>query len=216
MSDTENGLPISGEDATNIDSGTGGASTSNDVQTGVTLKQVEELLDRKFQSFKDKRMGALEKQINSVSERLAKDLEKEGFDPDEVKQVTDRLRKPPEQKSDATPTLVPGTDEAAMPEMDKFLSEAGITEDDPEVVAFGQKTFANEEEKLKEAIHLFARRLNPTTVSPAATASPKGASIPPPDLREEYEKEKAKIQRGEDPRALLAIQKKYRDQGLEV
>jgi hypothetical protein len=215
MSDMENGLPNSVEGATNANSGTGGASTSNDVQTGVTLEQVEELLERRFQSFKDKRMGALEKQVNVISERLAKDLEKEGFDPDEVKQVTDRLRKPPEQKSDVTPTPTPGTGEAEMPDMDKILSDAGIKDDDPDVIAFGQKSFANEEEKMKEALNLFARRLNPTVVTPAAVASPKGASIPLPDLREEYEKELGKIPRGQRD-AVFKLRLKYRAKGLDV
>jgi len=211
----ENDLPNSEEGATNAGSGTGGASTSNDVQTGVSLKQVEELLDRKFQSFKDKRMGALEKQVNVISERLAKDLEKEGYDPDEVKQVTDRLRKSSEQKSEPTPTPTPGTGDAEMPDLDKILAESGIQDDDPDIIALSQKTYQNDTEKLRDMASFFARRLNPVAVTPAAVASPKGASIPPADLREEYNKELKEIPRGQRD-AVFKLQLKYRAKGLNV
>jgi hypothetical protein len=182
MSDTENGLPNSGEDATNVDSGKGGASTSNDVLSGVTLKQVEELLDRKFQSFKDKRMGALEKQVNVISERLAKDLEKEGFDPDEVKQVTDRLRKPSESKSETTPTQSPGTGKAEMPETDKILEASGLKLDDPDVLALKQQTFASSQEEMVAVASLVAKRANPKPASQAATPPPTGRSTAARDV----------------------------------
>lgn len=159
----ENDDLTSGDGNTNANtSGTNSTPTSSDSAiTGVTLKQIEELFDRKLQSMKDRRISGLEKQVDSIREKLAKDLEKEGYDPVEVKQVTDRLRNTDLNKSETTSNVVgSGKTNAEVPVADTILKVAGLASDDPDVTNFNQREYASEAEKAKEALALAARKMS--------------------------------------------------------
>jgi hypothetical protein len=211
MSDTESNLnSVVQEPTISGQPGEGAKQSSIDYSTlaAEVLKRLEPEIDKKVQSVKDRRFESLE-------QKYAKTLEKQGLTPEEAKSIADRLPKPANTSADPIQSQPVGNGGGGA-SADNLLADAGIPEDDPDRIAFGQKNYASEAEKKDELLRIMTRKLNPTVVTPAAVASPKGASIPPADLRVEYEKAKANIKRGDDPRALLELQRKYRDQGLEV
>jgi hypothetical protein len=191
----------------------GGSAKPNSIDTAKIAAEVVAILrpeldeiKKASQSTKDKRIAEIQRTQEQVSKIL-------GITPENAKEIGlfNQVKVEPEP----VPTTPSGKEDAVGATVESLLSNAGIKDDDPDKIAFGQKTFANENEKLVEAANILARRLNPTVVTPAAVASPRGASIPPADLREEYQKELKAIPRGQRD-AVFKLQLKYREKGLNV
>lgn len=160
-----------------------------------------EVLERQFQSTKDRAIENYRKEFNARLDELA--------------------GKPLAVPEPVTATPTPGTANGlqAVPEALARFSETGLSVSDPDVTALIGKshTYQTREAFLLDAERLVTRRTLKPPVSPAmAFAPPAGApsQASPQELIGEYRKEML-AHRGKEE-SIKAIKARYREQGVPV
>jgi len=166
----------------NTDSGVGGVAASqtsgegakpNSIDTSKIAAEVASLLkpdiEKMVQSTKDKRIEGFQQKYDKVLKIL-------DLTPDEAKNIG--LSVPEPAKTETVSPAPSGKEDVAGAIVEKFLEASGLRLDDPNVVAFQQRSFANEQEKMTAVAELVAKMASPKPASPVATPPPSGGSAP--------------------------------------
>jgi hypothetical protein len=157
---------------------------------------MQEEVDKRFQSAKDRRWAQLEKQYGELGQlqERAKDL----------------FSKPASQWGGALTVM----ERAA-----RVLEGAGLSEDVEAVALINKKAECEEMgdflDLMEDLTSLALRRIGKGEGSAATVSQPGGGKAPLQDLRYSYELRKKKIRPG-DVNALMALKREFREKGLEV
>ncbi len=175
------------------------------------LPEIEPLLDRKFQSFKDRTFGQQNKRLEAV-EKLAGVFTKGGVAPEDAKAYADRLI-PTEPKAEP-PAPGPqgaGTSPTLADAERSVLTAAGLKEDDPDVVAI-QTNQKDEGKRYAEYLKLVGRRNAPA--NPAGMPPMRGTTSNV-DQTDAYKREML-ANRGKGMAVAEQIKAKYRALDVDV
>ena len=179
----------------------------------------DEAVARRLQSEKDRRINQVERRQDEFDERLAayEKYRAEGMSPEKAKQaieMDDALEYYRQQrKSQAVPQPEQAGNQevVASGEAMEFLKQAGISEDDPEVMQVLRNTPAAK--VTGEIAKLVVRRVT-NTPKPGQVIQPSGGSVPAADMMSEYQAKASKLQPGSQ--AMLQLRAEYRKKGLAI
>lgn len=194
------------------DQGDQRVSNDMDALADRILAKLDPILDKKLQSIKDKRLGRVERDLDSIQKRLADTLvQKTGMAPEEAEEIASRL--PIGQKASETASEPPVVGkQPTLTDVEKsILSEAGLPETDPDIVALNQRKFADPSHRIAEIAKIVARKNKPG--DPAALATNPGEAVNH-DLKSQYKSELGKLRPG-DTNGYLELIKKYQRAGYD-
>jgi hypothetical protein len=205
----------------------GDSSTSGGADEIVSklLPQLEQIIERKVQSTKDKRISEIEKVLGGRSKILA-ELEEAGVPITKevraemrIRELEERLNQP---QSQPAPASVDGSTQqkAAVTEAIAKLSEYGLSSNDPAFIELLRGKYANRDAFDKAVLsHVVTKIAPPKPANPAdVVQSPARAGATEKSkeaLQSDYLKEMAGA-RGKGYQVGDAIKEKYRKQGLNV
>jgi hypothetical protein len=153
---------------------------------------IQQEIERRFQSAKDKRWAQLEKQYGELSQLL------------EQKPLTQEKAEP----------AAPGMFER----IHKLVQRAGL-ENDPRLMAVLQREDVSEDldgylSLLEDITSLVLGQAARQPASAAAVVQPGGGQAPLPDLRQSYDVRKRQLRPG-DVDGLMALKREFRGKGLQ-
>ncbi len=156
--------------------------------------RIQDEVERRFISAKDKRWAELERQYGKLSSLSARAVGEPGH------QLESDKEKPP------------------VSQVRRILQQANL-ENDPEALhllrqARGQGPQA-ELRLLADLAELALRRVEKPAAKASAVILPSGGGLPAPDLRAEYEKRLTGLRAG-DVAGLSELKREFRNKGLEV
>jgi len=181
----------------------------------------DEAVARKLQGEKDRRINKTERKLAEIDERLAvyERYRAEGMTPEKARQameMDEALEFYRQQKETGmqTPTQGAagnrGTGEVNALAME-FLKNAGIGEDDPDVVQLLRNTPDNM--LAAEAAKLVVRRVS-NAPRPGQVIQPSGGNVPAADMMAEYKAKAKQLQPGSH--SMLMLRNEYRKRGLNI
>lgn len=186
------------------------------------LPELDERIARQTQSTKDRRLGKFDKRLGEIESVLAdyQQLVAGGADPDAA---TDKvlLRELASRLQQDSPASVPqpGTLGAeTMQTARSILRDKGLSENDPEVLAFFSGRYASDLDFIAKLSDFAAKKemTSSLPVSPATVSAPGGGAPAASDqesLMQQYKQESARVGRG--PKQ-IAVRRKYRELGLDI
>lgn len=185
------------EGSVSSDAREGVASRENDGLDAKLVSRIEAEVARRFQSAKDKRWAALEKQYGGLHE-LAARMEGGSHQDKSVEE-------------DFTGNLVRRANQ--------LLERTGLG-NDPEAVELIRELEAGSNlegyvDLLEGLTELTLRRLGKGKATAGAVALPSGGNAPAADLQQAYEQQRKKLRPG-DVNALMALKREFREKGLEI
>jgi hypothetical protein len=178
--------------------------------------RLDPLLERKVQSFTDRRFSKTDKKVSSFAEKLAEleELVEGGLSKNVAIKLLETLDKAPQPVSSPEPQRGSGDDWTKA--QDDILSEAGLSRSDPDVLKLAaSKEWASPAEYLAELSKLAIKKAAKPTPSPGSVVPPSGTAPPKEDLRAQYEAELKNIRRG-DVMAAVKLRHKYQKLGLDI
>ncbi len=157
---------------------------------------INQEVERRFQSAKDKRWAELEKQYGSLQE-LSEKVESKETEALYEKSLEETI------KSFST----------------TFVEQAGLGED-PEALALLEREVKGKDldsyfKLLGDVTALIVKRAGRGKVTAAAVVQPGSGNAPVGDLREGYERRKKRLRPG-DVNGLMALKREFREKGLDV
>jgi hypothetical protein len=155
-------------------------------------EQIQQEVERRFQSAKDKRWAQLEKQYGRLSE-----VQQGGSRNDSDEGLTQQL----------------------LTKVRKILEKAGL-EEDPEIVALMQQRLTRQDvqgalDLLGDVTGIALRKVRKAPASAATVIQPGDGKAPAQDLRQAYEVRKRRLRPG-DVNGLMALKREFRKRGLEI
>ncbi len=181
--------------------------------------QLETIAERKAQSVKDKRINALEKQYGDLDGfrkvlAEAKELKERGLNDDQVEDKM-LLRRLAESLSQPTAAQAPWQEQPVVDDISrKFLSDAGIAENEADVVALARQQYPNDASRIAAFAQLVIQRAKQPQPNPAQANQTAPATTPTVDLEAAYRKEI--LANTGKPTAIVDIENKYRKLGLRI
>jgi hypothetical protein len=201
----------------------GVGSTSNNGALLLEYRKIaREEAERAVQSTKDKRFSAIEKQVGesrSILERVKKmtGMSDEDFEKLEDRMLLDELKASRNQQTQTGAPASSGTrNGSAADEALEIIESAGFSQDDPDVISF----LADNPSSAKltgKLIKLGIERASKPIPS-AAGLAPQQGTVParPNDAQLALNYKQEVMSARGNKSAVLAIQKKYQDQGLDT
>lgn len=210
---------------------TGASSTSSGADEIVSklLPQLEQIIERKVQSTKDKRISDIEKALGGRNKILA-ELESEGVNiPKEVRtqmQIRELEERLAQQPAQPAPASVDGSTQqkAAVSEAIAELNRYGLDPNDAGFIELLRGKYANRADfDLKVSRYVVGKLAPPKPANPAdvvqAPVKSGATEKSPAQLEQDYQKEAMQIvqtTRGDQKaRALADLKVKYRGMGLQ-
>jgi len=160
------------------------------------VPELDDRIDARFKSAKDKRFAKLSK-----SDEILELVERTGGDKDKIREVLDQNEL--FNRLDALEASIrSGGAVGTAPEPDiqsdtaEILQKAGISFDDPDVAKWASKSFTSEAQALADLRAIVTKRAKQGNVTPAATVGSKGAPVSISGDKEELLQQLENIQEG--------------------
>jgi hypothetical protein len=205
------------------DQATSSTSTGADEIVSKLLPQLEQMIERKVQSTKDKRISEIEKALGGRSKILA-ELEEAGVPITKevraemrIRELEERLTQPPTQPAQAV-DAGPSTQKAAVTDAIAELSKYGLSSNDPGFIELLRGKYQNRDAFDKAVLgHIVQKIAPPKPANPADVVQAPargGATEKSADaLKQDYIKE-MQTMRG-NRAGIKAVQEKYRNMGID-
>jgi hypothetical protein len=202
---------------------TSSTSTGADEIVSKLLPQLEQIIERKVQSVKDKRISEIEKALGGRSKILA-ELEEAGVPITKevraemrIRELEERLTQPPTQPAQAV-DAGPSTQKAAVTDAIAELSKYGLSSNDPGFIELLRGKYQNRDAFDKAVLgHIVQKIAPPKPANPADVVQAPargGATEKSADaLKQDYIKE-MQTMRG-NRAGIKAVQEKYRNMGID-
>ncbi len=181
--------------------------------------QLETIAERKAQSVKDKRINALEKQYGDLDDfrkvlAEANELKAKGLNDEQIEDKM-LLRRLAESLSQPAAAQAPWQEQNVVDDITrKFLSDAGIAENEADVVALARQQYPNDVARLAAFAQLAIQRAKQPQPNPAQANQTAPATTPTVDLEAAYQKEVRSIKG--DAQKVVELRQKYRKLGLQI
>jgi hypothetical protein len=209
----------------------GDSSTSSGADEIVSklLPHLEQIIERKVQSTKDKRFSEIEKALGGRSkvlaelEELGQPVSKEALGELRLRELEERLTQPTTQPAQVRDNGL-SQQRAATTEAIAELNKYGLSSDDADFLALLRGTYPNRAAfDLEVSRHIVKKIAPPKPANPADVVQPpvRASAVgekSPAQLETDYQKEILEIsqsKRGDEKlRAIAALKAKYREAGL--
>jgi hypothetical protein len=181
--------------------------------------QLETIAERKAQSVKDKRINALEKQYGDLDDfrkvlAEAKELKERGLNDEQIEDKM-LLRRLVDSLSHPAATQAPWQEQPVVDDISrKILSDAGIAENDADVVALMRQQYPNDAARIAAFAQLAIQRAKQPQPNPAQANQTAPATTPTVDLEAAYQKELWSVKG--DAQKVADLRQKYRKLGLRI